>query len=462
MEKRGERIMIEYGQPNTHKEFHVGHLRNMCLGLSVVRLCQAAGFDVVPVSYIGDIGAHVAKCLWAYKKFHANETISENRGKFLGAVYAEATRYIEENPEAKEDVAALQRMLEAGDEELTALWKETRQWSIDEFAEIFKELGADFERIYFESEVEEAGKKLVHELVRDGIGKEGERGALIVDLEKEGLGVFLILKSDGAALYSTKELALAKKKFAEFDVVRSIHVVDSRQSLYFQQFFATLKRMGFDKEMTHLGYEFVTLAEGAMSSRKGNIVSYEDFRDEVVQRATEETRKRRMDWDDAKVNATAWNIAESAMKFGMLKQDTDRPIVFDIDAALAFEGFTGPYIQYAHARLCSILTKAGSPMHVSVMQDIPDGADDAGEFAALSVAAQFPDAVQAAAAAYKPSLLAQYLFDLAQAANGFYRDVPVASAVGQERERRLAIVRVLQITLKKGLRLLGIHAPEEM
>jgi arginyl-tRNA synthetase len=455
---KDERIMIEYGSPNTHKEIHVGHLRNFCLGLSVVKLARKAGYDVVPVSYIGDIGAHVAKCLWALRKFHANEKPPENRGKYLGQVYAEATRLVEENEAYKEEVAETQRKLEARDPEWHKLWEETRQWSVEELDAIFGGLGCAFDRTYFESEVEEPGKALVADLLKKGIAQKGEGGAIIIDYEAEKLGVFLLLKSDGSALYSTKELALARMKFEEFPGIgKSIHVVDARQSLYFKQLFATLARMGFDKKMEHLGYEFVTLKEGAMSSRKGNIIAYEDFRDRMIAMVKEETKKKREDWDDAKIGRIAPMIAEAAMKFGMLKQDTERPIVFDMEESMSFDGFTGPYIQYSHARLSSILAKAAGET-VSVCK----ASDDAKEYDFLRLIADLPQIIVIAAESRRPSLLAQYLFDLAQSANDFYRDVPVLSTEGAERCRRLAIVKAGQTALAAGLDLLGITAPEEM
>lgn len=497
--KKNGRVLIEYGSPNTHKEIHVGHLRNFSLGLSVVNLTRASGLDVVPVSYIGDIGAHVAKCLWLYKqKRDEGEVPPENKGKYLGNLYSEATKKLgiillkggfevettewavskpgsegpitkeevekakdeakERKEKMKEEIAEVQRKLESRDPEWDALWKETRQWSIDELNGIFNELGCFFERMYFESEVEGPGKELVQELRGRGIAKEGERGALIVDLEPEGLGIFLVLKSDGSALYSTKELALAVTKFEDYTAIdTSVHVVDTRQSLYFKQFFATLKRMGFDKEMHHLAYEFVTLKEGAMSSRKGNIVTYEDFRDQMKEMAKTETRNRRAEWSDEKVEETAWAVAEGAMKFGMLKQDTERPIVFDMEEALSFDGFTGPYIQYGHARLSSILAKAEGET-VSVCR----ASEDPAEYALLRVVADFPEVVLRAAETRKPSLLAQYLFDLAQESNAFYRDVHVLSAEGEDRGRRLAIAGAAKDALARGLALLGIKAPEEM
>jgi len=456
---KGEKVMIEYAQPNTHKEFHVGHLRNVCLGQAVVNLARAAGYEVVPVSYMGDIGAHVAKCLWCLKKYHADDDVPENRGKYLGQIYAEATRRVDEDESLKEEIAAVQRQLESREPEWTKLWEETRRWSISEFEDIFEELGIELDRWYWESEVEEPGKQLVKELLARGIAAKGERGALIVDLEKFGLGVFLVLKSDGSSLYSTKELALAELKFSEYQgISHSIHVVDSRQSLYFKQFFKTLELMGFDKlKTTHLAYEFVTLKEGAMSSRKGNIVAYEDFRDEMVGRVASETKEKRPEWDEARIKEAAWTVAEGALKYGMLKQDPDKPIVFDIDTALSFDGFTGPYIQYAHARLSSILSKAGGLPEGAVR-----GSDDESEHAVLTKVAELPEVISEAAEGYKPSILAQYLFDLAQAANDYYRDVPVLAAAGEDKTHRLQVIEAIRRALAGGLKILGIKAPREM
>jgi arginyl-tRNA synthetase len=464
--KHGKAVLIEYGSPNTHKEIHVGHLRNFALGLAVERLLRAAGAKVTAVNYIGDVGAHVAKWLWHFQ--NTGGSVADLSKIPFGKLYTEATTAADaDEDKTKPEIGAVLAALEAHDPELEKLWLETRDECLRQMSVIFKELDIDFARTYLESEVEGPGKELVKEMLAKGIAKIGERDAVIVDLaEPEDLGVFLVLKGDGNSLYSTKELALAGLKFKEYpDTQESIHVVDNRQSLYFKQLFATLKRLGFDKPMSHLAYDFVTLAAGAMSSRKGNIVTYEDFRDAMVAMATEETRRRRAGdgvptderWSDERVRAAAWAVAEGAMKFGMLKQDNDRPIVFDMQEALSFDGFTGPYIQYAHARLCSILAKASGET-VSVCK----ASDDAGEYALLRVVADLPAIVSASAAAHRPSLLAQYLFDLAQAATAFYRDVPVLSAEPADRSRRLAIAEAARVALENGLRLLGIKAPREM
>jgi arginyl-tRNA synthetase len=474
----GEKVMIEYFSANTHKEVHVGHLRNMALGLAIVNMARAAGQKVVPVTYIGDVGAHVAKCLWWFKeRYESVIPEGQNAGKFLGMVYTEASRAVggelpedagksEEELEKiklerKEAVSQVQRLLESQNPGWHRLWHETRDLSLAEIRKIGNEFGIEFERWYFESEVEEPGKDLVKEMMASGLATISQ-GATVVNLEDENLGVFLVLKSDGSSLYSTKELALARLKFAEYpDLTRSVNIVDLRQSMYFQQFFATLRKMGFDKPMKHLGYEFVTLPDGAMSSRKGNVITYEDLRDEVKRRTYEEARTRHAGWSEERLEANAWAVAEGAMKFWLLKQGIDRPIVFDIEQALAFEGFTGPYVQYAHARLASIMRKAGETDAASVR---PDMVDDPAEFALMRLVADLPDVILNAARTHNPAAVAQYAFDLAEGVNAFYRDVPVlAEGVDAvDRARRLTLAAAAKAALARALALLGIKAPEEM
>ncbi|MEK7116274.1 MAG: arginine--tRNA ligase, partial [Patescibacteria group bacterium] len=236
---KNRQLMLEYAQPNTHKEFHVGHLRNLVLGNALARILTHAGWNVVTASYHGDVGAHVAKVLWMLtqkvQRPKSKVQSHEQSGKYLGQLYAETTKLLDDHPEWKDEVSEVQRKLEAGDKELTKLWKETRKWSIAEFKDIFDDLGTKIDRQYCESEVVADGQKIVDELLKNGIAKESQ-GAIIVDLEHEKLGIFLIRKSDGTSLYATKDLALAKLKTKEYpDLARSLILVDNRQSLYCKQ-----------------------------------------------------------------------------------------------------------------------------------------------------------------------------------------------------------------------------------
>ncbi len=450
-------LVLEYAQPNTHKEIHVGHLRNLVLGVSLNAILTHGGWKTFPVSYHGDVGAHVAKCLWWIKK--SGKTIQPT-GEFLGQMYTEASKELEAHPEYKDEVSDVQRKLEAHDPELESLWLETRRWSLDEMAKIFDELGVRVVRQYLESEVVDRGQEMVDHLIKQGIAKESQ-GAIIVDLEDVKLGAFLIRKSDGTSLYATKDIALAEKKAEDYPTaLRSLLLVDNRQQFYFKQLFETLKRMGIKTPHEFIGYEFVTLKSGAISSREGNIVTYQSFRDEVVRYATEEVLKRHDDWNEGKVVYTAWCIAMAGMKFGMLKQDNDKIFTFDLEQALSFDGDTGPYCLYAAARLGSILRKAGpqNPFDGT----LTDAFDHDSEKALALVLASFPAKVVQASTELRPSIIAQWCLDAAQTINGFYRDVPVLESEGELREGRLRLAAVARETLILGMGLLGMPVPDEM
>ena len=478
---QGKRLVFEYAQPNTHKEMHVGHLRNLILGVSLVRILRQTGWDLIPVSYHGDVGAHVSKCLWYLVKNNTKDGFSltelteagvqafldsvpaENRnGKYLGRMYTEATRALGDDEVAKAEVSNVQRALEAEDPAWHLLWKETRHWCLDEMKELFEELGVEIDRQYLESEVVHRGQEMVDELLDKGVAKESE-GAIVVDLEDKDLGVFLIRKSDGTSLYATKDLALAYLKQKEYPKMeRSVMLVDSRQSLYFKQLFETLARMGYSVPTEHIGYEFVTLKDGAMSSREGNIVTYQDFRDEVFRYAWKETADRHTDWSEGQVKYTAWALALAGMKFGMLRQDSEKIYTFDLKEALSFEGDTGPYAQYAVVRLHSILKKADYP-NIRGKED-PDCRVlvEPQEKQLALIISRLPDIIARAGAEMRPSLIANWCLDAARVSNAFYRDLPVLDADPKVKDARLRLVYAARDAMMLGLDLLGVPVPEEM
>ncbi len=459
-------ILVEYAQPNTHKEIHVGHLRAMVVGQSLVNILAADGWNVVPMSYHGDVGAHVAKCLWWINKNGGIDSLKpdQRNGQFLGKMYTEASKELEAKPEYKDEVSDVQRKLEAHDPVWEKLWQETRRWSLDEMAAIFDDLGVKIKRQYLESEVVDRGQQIVDDLLKKGVAKESQ-GAIIVDLEEKKLGVFLIRKSDGTSLYATKDLALAELKFKEYPKAdRSLLVVDNRQAFYFKQLFETLNMMGVGKPQEFVGFEYVTLKSGAMSSREGNIVTYETFRDEVIKYATDEIVKRHAehDWNDGKIDHAAWCIAMAGMKFGMLKQDTDKLFTFDLEQSLAFDGDTGPYCQYAATRLASIMRKANNPFSAAGKDALTRAYDHASEKSLALVMAQLPVKIEQAAKEMRPSVIAQWCIDVAQRINEFYRDVPVLESQGELLEGRLRLVATARQTLVSGLALLSIPVPDEM
>ncbi|MBI4598922.1 arginine--tRNA ligase [Candidatus Uhrbacteria bacterium] len=458
----GKRVLVEYAQPNTHKEIHVGHLRNFFIGHAAVLLLKAAGYEVIPATYINDLGMHVAKCLWDLKKFHTGEPVpagNAERVVLLGRVYAEATAAAEADPAAKEDISKIFQDLEAGRGPYLVLWKKTRKWSLDEMKGVFKEVGLSFDVWYFESDLIPAAHALVADFKRKGIAVDSQ-GAVIVDLEAEGLGANLLVRSDGTLLYNAKDLPLALKKEEDFHPDRSVYVVDNRQSLALRQLFATLRRAGFQKDLVHLAYDFVTLKEGAMSSRKGNIIRYQEFRDAILERARTETRARHADWSPKKVERTARAVAFAALRFGMLRQDPAKPILFDMDEALSFDGFTGPYLLYTLARAKSILRKArGRKVAIDGRKLVTPS-----EHRLVLTLAQYPSVVFETAQDFRFDRIAQCLFDLSKAFSEFYQEVPVlqsgadVATVGA----RLVLVKAVVQVLENGLTLLGLPTVDEM
>lgn len=455
---QNKKIMFEFSQPNTHKEFHIGHVRNAVLGQSLVNILKASGYRVIAANYLGDVGAHVAKWIWCYQKWHPKEE-PKDKVKFLSRVYEEATEKAELDPKYKEEIAEAQRRLEQGDKELVNIWKKSRRWSLEAFNKIYKTLGVKFDVDFFESEEEKPGKELVKKLLQEKIAKKSQ-GAIVMDLEKYNLGIFLLLKSDGSALYATKDLALAFKKFKKYKLDQSWYLVDSRQSLYFNQLFRTLELAGLKKPLKHLIYEFVSLPEGVISSRAGRMVSFNDLYDKVFDMAEAETRKRHQKWTVKKLAHVSKTIALAAIKFDMLKQSREKQIVFDPKQALSFEGFTGPYLLYSLARINSILKKAGAKKKKT--GKIDNFSIEPIEKQLLLKIEKFPRQVEQSAKISEPAVIAQHLFDLCQSFAEFYHQLPVIKAQEPVRAWRIELIKRVKQMIENGMDLLGIDVLEEM
>jgi arginyl-tRNA synthetase len=450
-------VLVEYAQPNTHKEFHVGHVRNAVFGQSIVHVLKANGYKVTAASYIGDIGAHVAKALWGMKKFHEGEDFpKEHRAEKLGAVYTQATKFVAEHEEAKKEIAVVQQELEDRKEPWQSLWKETRIWSIDDFKKHFAQLRVTPDVWYFESDVEEDGKKMVQKMLTDGIAKKSE-GAVIVDLEDADLGACLILKSDGSSLYATKDIALAYKKEKDYSPDRQVFVVDTRQSLYFKQLFEVLRRMGFKGSLSHLAYDMVTLPDGAMSSRQGNIVTFTQLRDDMIDRLEKETRERHDDWSNKKVHQVASDIAIAAIQFMMLRQDPETIITFDIEEAMSFDGFTAPYILYTIARIEGIKRQSKTKSKIEAGKLSHNL-----EAALLRKLAEYPLLVQRVGTTFHVSSVAVWAFETAKLFSEYYHQVRILDGEEDSKAARLALCDGIQVSLRNALGLLGIKAVDEM
>jgi len=478
---KGERVMVEYAQPNTHHSFHIGHYRNSILGESVARIVAFAGFDTIRASYPGDIGLGVITVLWMYDKFYRGQEPEgvHNRGQWLLKLYVEGTNLLteseDESPEETEQRKAydaerreMLRKWDNGDPYVRNLWLKTRAWSLDELRDILDMLNIDIDVWFFESEVDEPAKQIVDELIEHGIADdERPEGAVIVKideklgLKKEKYRTNVILRNDGTTLYLTKDLALAKVKFEKYHVDRSVYVIDIRQSLHMQQTFAILKLWGFSQadKCYHLGYGFVSLPEGAMSARRGRVVLFKDVADEAVRRVLAEIEQKNPNMPAAEKQDVAQKVGLGALAFAMLSVDNNKDIVFDIDEALNFEGHTGPYIQYAHVRATSILRKLEEPLPGSIT---PSYSLDPTEVQLIDLISQFPIVVQRAAERYKPLQISNQAYDLARAFNDFYNKCPVLQSDPEVRAFRLRLVAAARIAIANALNLLDIAAPDIM
>jgi arginyl-tRNA synthetase len=464
---RGETVMVEYSQPNTHKAFHVGHLRNVILGGSICRILEFAGYDVIRANYLGDIGLHVVKWMWNYLKNHTGETPGEDRTHWMNQIYAEADRLFQE-PENEAEVRELYARWNQRDPEILALWKKTRQWSLEGFHQIYNQLDESFDRIYFESEVEDPGAHLVEHLIQQGLAKdERPDGPVFIDLDEivgtqDEYRVLVILRSDGSSLYATKDIPLAIQKFKEYDLAKSIYVIDVRQSLYMKQIFKTLEILGYDwaDRLYHLAYELVNLPGNVtMASREGTVVLFDDLVQEATQRARAIVEQKNPELSEEIKDEIAEAVALGALKYTMLSRDNTKVVTFDWDAALDFNGQAAPYIQYAHVRAGSILRKAGQSSPAAVY--FPDDLEKT-EVDLIELMTRLPAEVLRATVEYRPLIIANLAFELAKAFNDFYNTCQVLNADPDVRAYRLRLVAAAQQVMASSLSLLGIRAPSVM
>ncbi|MCU0487340.1 MAG: arginine--tRNA ligase [Anaerolineales bacterium] len=479
---KSEKVMVEYAQPNTHHSFHIGHYRNAILGEALARLVEFAGYPTVRASYPGDIGLGVITVLWAYDRFYRGQEPQgvHERGQWLLKIYVEATNLLtpkaDETPEETTRREAYEferremlRQWDADDPQVHALWQETRQWSLDELDEILAMLGIHIDAWFFESEVDKPSKAIIDDLIARGIAEDDRPngGPVLVKideklgLKKEKYRTAVVLRNDGTTLYLTKDLALAKVKFDQYGVDRSIYVVDTRQSLHLQQVFKILELMGYAKaaQCHHLGYGFVSLPEGAMSARKGRVVLFKDVADEAVRRVLEVIAEKNPGLPEGQRARVASQVGLGALAYAMLSVDNNKDIIFEMDEALNFDGHTGPYIQNAHVRANSILKKA---------TEIPAESDFAypltsHEIDLIDRISRFPAVVEQAAREYRPLLVASYVYHLASNFHSFYHGVPVLQADSAEmRTGRLRLVAAARQTLANAMNLLAIQAPDVM
>lgn len=468
--EKSPKTMVEYSQPNTHKELHVGHMRNLCLGDSIVRMLRYSGREIVSATFPGDMGTHVAKCLWYMKKHNQEPVPSEGKGEWLGRMYSKANLLLEDqNGTPQEDVnrqelTAILHELESKAGPYFDLWKETREWSVALMKKVYAWANVEFDEWYFESEMDSPSAKWVKELYAEGKLEKSE-GAIGKNLESENLGFCMLLKSDGTGLYATKDLLLAKHKFENVKIQKSVYIVDMRQALHFKQVFRVLEILGFEqaKNCFHLQYNYVELPDSAMSSRKGNIVPLTDLVHRMEDHVKTAYLSRYKDeWSAADVELIAGQVAKGAIFYGMLRMDTNKKIVFDMDEWLKLDGESGPFVQYSYARIASLGRKFSLATEQTSEVDwslLVHGS----ERQLMQTLAGFNSAVAQAADNFKPAAICTYLYQLAKSFNFFYHECPIGTEKDQDlRAARLALSTAVGLVLRQGLAVLGIPAPEKM
>ena len=480
----GKTVMVEFSSPNTNKPLHLGHIRNNLLGDSVSRLLAACGHKVIKVNLVNDRGIHICKSMLAWLKCGNGVTPAQagKKGDHLVGDY-----YVKFNDLFKEEVAGLvaggmsqeeaeknapilkeaQAMLvkwEQGDEEVVGLWKKMNGWVYEGFDETYKALGISFDRIYYESQTYKGGKELVADGLARGIFFRKEDGSVWCDLTGDGLDQKLLLRGDGTSVYMTQDLGTAKKRFDEYGLDKLIYVVGNEQNYHFQVLKLVLGKLGFDwsDAIYHLSYGMVELPEGKMKSREGTVVDADDLLEKMYNTARDTSLElgKLEGMDAAEQEALFRMLSLGALKYFIIKVDPRKTMLFDPKESIDFNGNTGPFIQYTHARIKSILRKAAEQGIEAKACGAPLNAKEEG---IIQMLAGYPDKVREAGEVYSPALIANYAYELAKEFNQYYHDTPILREEDTAvRSQRLALIRVIAEVLVKAMGILGISLPERM
>ena len=478
----GQEVMVEYSSPNTNKPLHLGHVRNNLLGFSVAEILAAAGYEVIKTNLVNDRGIHICKSMLAWQKWGNGETPESAgmKGDHLVGKY-----YVLFDKENKKEIEVLisagqteddakknsllikqaQEMLqewEAGNEEVIALWKTMNSWVYAGFAETYKRLGVNFDKTYYESRTYLLGKDIIDEGLEKGVFFRKDDNSVWIDLTADSLDEKLVLRSDGTSVYMTQDLGTAQLKYNDFHMDKSIYVVGNEQDYHFKVLFTILKKLGKTGAdgSYHLSYGMVDLPSGKMKSREGTVVDADDLMDEMEQTAKEQTiaAGKVEGLDEAEKLALYHTIGMGALKYFLLKVDPKKRLLFDPNESVDFQGNTGPFIQYTHARIRSVLSRAeiaGTNNSFNYLS--PEERD------VIVILGRFPAVIQEAANGYTPAIIANYVYELAKTYNKFYHEKSILQAESEAAKQfRLQLSEACGKVINKGMKLLGIEVPERM
>lgn len=484
----GQKVMVEYSSPNTNKPLHLGHLRNNFLGYSVAEILKANGYEVIKANLVNDRGIHICKSMVAYQHFGNGETpeTSGLKGDHLAGKYyvkfdVEYKNQIKEliaagqsEEDAKKNAPLLleaQEMLrkwEAGDEAVVSLWKQMNGWVYAGFDATYRKMGVNFDKFYYESDTYLLGKDIVEEGLAKGVFFKKENGSVWVDLTDEGLDEKLVRRADGTSVYITQDLGTADLKYKDFQIDKSVYVVGNEQDYHFDVLFKIMRKLGrsYGSGLYHLSYGMVDLPTGKMKSREGTVVDADDLIQEMIDTAEHHTKElgKIEGFSEEQAKVLYEILGLGALKYFLLKVDPKKRMLFNPQESIEFQGYTGPFVQYSHARIAAILRKAeqiGVDYEKGDFSGITELAES--ETALIQILNDFDRKIKAAADDYSPAIIAQYLFDLAKEYNRFYADLPIFHEKDLAVQAfRVALSAQTAKTIKRGMSLLGIQVPERM
>jgi arginyl-tRNA synthetase len=455
-QKQKKKIMIEYSSPNTNKPLHVGHLRNDSLGMAISNILEFSGNEVIKTEIINDRGVHISKSMLAYQKWGKGDTPEKSKKKpdhFVGDYYVLFEKELKKNPDLKEEIQGMLKKWEDGDPDVRALWKKMNDWTMKGINQTYNTFGSEFDFITLESDIYNDAQPLIDEGVKKGVISKNGKGDLIVKLEPE-MPDKTVLRADGTSVYVTQDLVLDNLRFEKYNFDKLIHVVATEQNLYFKQLFAIFKKLGYEwaENCHHLGYGLVNLPSGRMKTREGTVVDADTLINDLTETAKKEVKHREEEISEEDLKERSSAISLAAIKYYLLKVEPIRDVLFDPEKAISFEGDTGPYLQYTYARLTSVIAKSKKEPAIGNVGEA--------EIEIVKKIAMFPIVVEKSSEKMKPSLVANYISELASIVNTYYHDEKIIGSKNEE--SKLAVIISARNVIGLSLKLLGIKTLDKM